>query len=89
VVITYLDIKRVAIEPTETNPPLIIYADRILPRSISLELFKAIACRNPHVVEPMCGIQARQFTPGADYNIRWKPANPFTPEELFCSLVLE
>jgi len=76
VVVTNLDIKRIAIEPTETDPPLIVDTDRILPRSVRLKLFKAVTWWDTHIVQRMRRIQTRQFSPGAGNDVSWETTNP-------------
>jgi hypothetical protein len=37
-----------AISPPETNPPLIVYADRVLTAPLALQRFEAISRRHPN-----------------------------------------
>jgi hypothetical protein len=50
-----------AIGPLETDAPLIVDSDAVLPRSVSLEGFKAIARRSHQVTKRHCRLDTIKF----------------------------
>lgn len=57
VVIDDLHIERIAIAPNETDPPLIVDTDAVLPRAVSSQGLQTVARRRPQVVEGACVMQ--------------------------------
>jgi len=51
VIIGQFNIVRVTISPAETNAVLIVHANTVLPRPVTLQGFKAIAGRDPQICE--------------------------------------
>jgi hypothetical protein len=64
VIIHYLDVMRLAITPDETDPPLIVDANAMLPSPITLEGFKTVAWRNTKILQSPARLQVEQFAPG-------------------------
>jgi hypothetical protein len=61
------------IAPLKTDPPLIVYADRMLPFAVSRQFFKSIPRRYPGVVERHGGLEDRQFSLRNAFNIDKAP----------------
>jgi hypothetical protein len=61
VIIDDLDIVGAVIAPGETNPPLIIDADRVLPSPVALERFESVAWRRAQVIKYSGAIQQKKF----------------------------
>jgi hypothetical protein len=51
VVVDDLDILSIPLSPPKTDPPLIVDADAVLPRTIARQLLQAIARRTPKVFQ--------------------------------------
>jgi hypothetical protein len=73
VVIYDFHIFRTCIGPTKADPPLIVYADAILTRTITPESFKMIAGWNPQIIKPICDFELSKFDePVKSRNLRWR-----------------
>ena len=55
---------RLAVSPDETNPPLVVDSDTVLPGPFSLERFQAIARGNPKFLQPLGGMEVQESAPG-------------------------
>jgi len=64
VVIDDFDIEHVAILESETDTPLIVHADAMLPLAITLQSLQPIARRGAQKVQCGGGVQLRQFALG-------------------------
>ena len=60
-IIDYLDVVGVAIGPSETNAPLIIYSDTVLAGALATELFEMVPRRNAQVFEHARGVDRNEF----------------------------
>jgi hypothetical protein len=70
-----------AISPPETNPPLIVYADRVLTAPLALQRFEAISRWHPQILDPHCTIEQTQLSQCRDLNVcRQTPAAPAIPD---------
>jgi hypothetical protein len=55
-----LDVPCRALTPFEANPPLIVNADAVLSAPITVQGFKAVARRNPQIVDLFGGVDGEQ-----------------------------
>lgn len=60
-IINDLDVFGFVVNPSETDTPLIVDANAILPRSTTLQFLKAVAWRSEQVLEGLGVIQVDQF----------------------------
>lgn len=60
-IIDDLDLVGIGILPAETDPPLVIHPDAMLPRPIALELLEPIAGRDAEVLERLRGVEGNQL----------------------------
>lgn len=56
-----LDIPCRAFVPFEAYPPLIVDTDTVLSAPIAVQSFKAIARRNPQIVEPFSRVESEKL----------------------------
>lgn len=56
-VIHYLNIVRITIDPAEADPPLIVDSDAVLPFTIPVQRFQPISWRYPQVIEDLGGTE--------------------------------
>jgi hypothetical protein len=82
-IIDNLYLKDIAISPFETDAPLLIDPNTVLPRSVAVQLLQAIGRRNPQVVERHCPIEHPQFPQRQLLDISRKLARHASPEYLF------
>jgi len=68
-IINDFNIKGVTVSPLETNAPLIIDSNAMLPASISRKLLKAIARRYPQVFQDFGCIQDFKFSTSGSLNV--------------------
>ncbi len=50
--------------PSKDNPPLIVNADGMIARAISMKCLQSISGRNRHIMELTCPIELNQFSQG-------------------------
>jgi len=65
--------------PDETNPPLVVYPNAVLPISVSFESLQAVAGRGAQVFQAHCGIDHVKLALGdigERAPLRWAPASP-------------
>lgn len=78
-----LDVKGIAVLPTETDPPLVINTDAVLSGAIALELVEPIARWHAEVINRLGGVHGDEFAQhGAVYLGRESP-NRFAAEQSF------
>jgi hypothetical protein len=63
VIIHNLNIFRACVRPTETKAELIVYANAVLPYTITLQEFQSIARRYAQIAQPSRNLQLPQFAP--------------------------
>ena len=68
-VIYNLHIFSACISPTETKAELIVYANAVLPYTITLQQFQSIARRYAQIAQPSRNLQLPQFSSGYSLNI--------------------
>ncbi len=62
-IINNLHVVDVTFYPTETNTPLVVDADAVLPLTIALQRLQVIAWRNPQIVEHSGAMEVEQLAP--------------------------
>jgi len=55
------DIVGVIVSPVETDPPLVIDSNGILPTPVPFELFQPIGRRHPQIFQARCAIEHPQL----------------------------
>lgn len=88
-IIDYFDIVCVSLTPTETNSPLIIDSDAVLPFTISAQLFKTISRGYAQVPYLNRGINHEKLPEGNPLNIRREPSRIFAAKYTLCFLISE
>ncbi len=73
-VIGYLDIKCIAIPPLETQSPLLVDADAMLPFAVALQCLQAIRGRQHHEFEVCRRMQLRKLQTRSFANL-WREAS--------------
>jgi len=79
----------VAVPPGETNPPLVVHADTVLPGAIAAQFFQAIAGRDAKVVECLRGVDRDELAEHHPPQLGRVPANRLAGEEAFRVAVAE
>jgi len=70
-----------AIFPRKANPPLIVYADRMLPPTFPLQGFKPISGRHPQIIEATGVVEETQLAQCHSLNVcRQAAAAPALPD---------
>jgi hypothetical protein len=82
VVIHDLYIMGVAAPPSETDPPLVVDPDAVLPLPISPQPLESVPGRDPQVVQPLGGIKHPELPQGHPLHIRSKPPDGVPREQL-------
>jgi hypothetical protein len=72
VVITELDVVRVAVFEPETNAPLVIDGNGMLTSAVSLERVQPIARRNTEVGDADRDVHSFELSQGTARHIRWQ-----------------
>lgn len=62
-VIHDFDFGRVAAPPYETNPPLVVNTDAVLPLAITVQSFQAVSWRRGKVPQFRSAVELQQFPP--------------------------
>jgi hypothetical protein len=65
-----LDVVGIPVREAEADPPLVVDADRALPRALALESVEAIAGRDLQVVEPGGQVDVLELASGATSDVR-------------------
>jgi hypothetical protein len=89
-VVDDFNLKDMAIIPAETNSPLVIHSNAVLPFPVTLESFEPICRRNSEIIQTFGSIQHRELAKG-DRDDRIEPtrlsplpkvASLFAPEAI-------
>ena len=75
-VICDLNIERVTVAPFETDSPLVINSDAVLPHAVAAQLLESICRRDSQVIEVDGIVEHAQFPQSHLLNIRWKFSRP-------------
>lgn len=76
-----LDSPGIAVAPDETDAPLIVDANAVLPDSAASKGFQSVAGRDPQVVEAASSVDCNQLCPGSLLDLRRQPANGMPCED--------
>ena len=68
-VVDELDVRRLSIRPTETDPPLIVDPDAVLACSAPLQLFESVPRRHTKIIDSFRGIQDEQSSERLTLNV--------------------
>src|SRR5690606_19179933 len=63
VIIHDLDVDRVTVLPAETNAPLVVHADAVLPGAVAFQSLQPVARRCPQIEQRLCPVQQEQLAP--------------------------
>jgi hypothetical protein len=89
VVIHNLDINWACICPAETDPPLIVYPNAVLPNPIALQRLKSIPGWHPKFIQCHHRIKDRQLPPRGSDDGGVQLRYPFALPQLFSGAVAE
>lgn len=81
VVINDLDVKGVSVFPDETDTPLIVDPDAVLPRAVAAEPLEAVARRNQKVLERLSAVKDQQLSQCNSLDVRGKPPRSLAQEQ--------
>lgn len=56
-IVCYLDIMSISVQPSKADSPLVIDSDAMLSLSVARKFLKPISWGNPKVVQSLCRIQ--------------------------------
>ena len=79
-VVNDLDLPCFAIAPSETDTPLFVDANAVLPSAIAPQRLEPIAGRCPQIVKSACGIERQEFRPRLPLDPHWQATNGMTCE---------
>src|SRR5262245_16279757 len=81
VIIDNRDVVRVAVAPGETDPPLVVDADAVLPGAITAQLLQLIARRDAQVVQDLGRVDCDEFAERDPTQLGRKPAHRLASKE--------
>ena len=79
---------RVSISPYEANPPLIVYANAVLPLPIALQGFQAVLGRNAQIFQSRCNIKQAKLACSHSLEV-YEAGNSITLMQCFCVAAFE
>ena len=80
-VIDDLDVVSIGILPTETDTPLIVDTDTVLPRAITFEFLEPVPRRHPKVVERLGGVHGDKLPQHHAPELRWVSPHRLAAEQ--------
>ena len=80
-VVNDLDRPCFAIAPSETDTPLFVDANAVLPPAVAPQRLKPIAGRCPQIVKSACGIERQEFRPRPLLEPHWQTTNGMARED--------
>jgi len=89
VVIHNLHIKGIALLPDKTDPPLVIDADAVLARPVTLQSFQSVGGWYAQIIQVPGVVQHAQLTPGKLLDCLRQPPGALPTPDLLCLLTLE
>ena len=89
VVIHDFNVVGISRAPAETDPPLLVDSDTVLPISFTPELLESVAGRDPKIFEDRGSDEHPEFSKGGPLNARPKFLDGFAPEQGFSVPVSE
>src|SRR6266571_1596741 len=84
VVVHNFNVVGAAFVPAEANPPLIIDADAVLPGTVPLEGFQAVARRQPQVAQLPRAMQLRELPQSDALNLRRQAVTALALPQTLC-----
>jgi len=73
----------VAVTPSETDPPLVVDADAVLPGSIAAQFLEAVSGRDAKIVESLRRVDRDELAKHRPPQLGREPANWLAGEEAF------
>jgi hypothetical protein len=89
VVVDDFNVERITRAPAETNTPLLIHANTVLSRTVTLELFESVSRRDSEIAEDGGRIQHPEFPKGHALDVRPELSDGLAPKETLCVVVPE
>jgi hypothetical protein len=89
VVIRDFNVVGISRAPAETDPPLLVDSDTVLPISVTPELLESVAGRDPKIFEDRGGIEHPEFPKSGPLDTRLKFLDGFTPKQALSLAVSE
>ena len=86
-VIDDLDLPCFAIAPSETDAPLFVDANAVLPSAGTPQRLEPVARRHPQIVQSACGLKHQEFRPRPSLDPYWQAANGVAREDGRATLV--
>ena len=80
-VVNDLDLPCFAIAPSETDTPLFVDANAVLPSAVAYQGLKPIAGRCLQIVKSACGIERQEFRPRPPLDLHWQAMNGMARED--------
>jgi hypothetical protein len=80
-VVADLNVVRVAVTPPETDAPLIVDSDAVLPSTVASEPLETVSRWYTKVFQRLRGIQNQQLPVGSSLYVRWQPPTPLPLED--------
>ena len=88
-VVDNLDLPCFAIAPGETDTPLFVDTNAVLPAAVAPQRLKPVAGRRPQIVKSACGLKRQEFRPRPLLDPHWQAANGMAREDDRATLVGE
>lgn len=88
-VVDDLDVLRTGVGPDEADPPLVVDADAVLPRSVTTQPFQPVAWKRPQVIERLGGIQPSESLERGSLNVGTQTADALAIPQTLRILVAE
>ena len=88
-VVDDLDLPCFAIAPSETDTPLFVDANAVLPSAVAPQRLEPVAGRRPQIVKSACSLKRQEFRPRPLLDPHWQAANGMAHEDGRATLVGE
>ena len=88
-VVEDLDLPCFAIAPDETDTPLFVDANAVLPWAVAQQRLKSVAGRHSQIVELACGLNSQEFCSRPLLDPYWQAANGMARKDGRATLVGE
>lgn len=75
-IVGYLDIERVAVDPAKADSPLIVDGDGVLPSAITCEPVESVSLRNTKILQTSGHMYVFKLAPCASHDVGRKPPRP-------------
>ena len=77
------NVKNVSVVPSETDSPLIVGADAVLPRTVTLQCFQTVSGRYPQVLQLDSVFEESEFPPRCFEQITGESLYPLSVPDTF------